>query len=164
MHLTDEQLGAYADGELTAAEFSAARKHVDACAACAAEVAALEALTGKLAGALEPSPEFHARTLARLRAMPLPRAKWWRFAFTPAFRFSAAGAAVVALTAVGAYEAGYLAFGPATDLAAGPTPAVLAPDENAAEAAVADQADFLEHLDMLEDLDALEAMDDGVPG
>lgn len=159
MHLTDEQLSAYVDGEFTAAEFAAARKHVDGCAACAAEVAAFEALTGKLAGAVEPSADFEARTLAKLRALPLPKAPWYRFVFAPSFRFAAAGAAVVAVAAVGAYQAGYMD-------AKGPEVAGTAPEATlvtSEDATVAEQADFLEDLEMIEELDVLEGMD-GVPG
>lgn len=169
MHLTDEQQSAFVDGALAPAELRAAREHLAACEDCTADVAMLEALQARLAGAtIEPSTEFEARTLAKLRAMPMPRAPWWRFVALPTFRIAAAAVALITLAVAGAYEAGYVHTGRqvAVHSVAAPGPSVAMPASalaSAEDAAIADQAEFLEQLDMLEDLDVLEAMD-RVPG
>ena len=99
-----EELVALLDG-VPAPELAAARRHVDGCAACRAELARLEAgVLALRAGspAPEPSPYFATRLAARLAAEPPPRRGLaallrrprWVLAFAAAAALALGGAAV----------------------------------------------------------------------
>lgn len=148
MHWTDEELGAYVDGELTRDEAAAARAHVAECAACRDTVAMLERVNEAVRdAAIEPSPGFEDRTLAKLRALSMPRRSWLGVLGFEGRRFVPAMAA--------ASLVGVVAIGYQTWMTPAPTPFD--------EVDVAEQADFLEDLELIEDLEVLESMDK-VPG
>lgn len=95
-----EELVALIDGALSPEALAAARRHVDGCAACGAELARLQAGVASLrAGspAPEPSPYFAARLAARLAAEPPPRRGLASLLRTPRWAIAFAGAAALAL-------------------------------------------------------------------
>ena len=76
-HLTEDQLGALADGMLEGGERAAAERHLASCAACRESLAGLLAVDGDLRGALGHDPgeayfdTFAARVGGRIRAAGL---------------------------------------------------------------------------------------------
>ena len=157
-HPTPEQLGAYADGELSPAERRAAADHLEGCAPCRTELHLLEQLSrGFGRAAIEPSAGFEARSLERLRALPMPRRAGWLS--WGALRVPALGLATLLLVAMGAWAV--------HEHRTGANPgheASLATPAQPEEIAVASQADFLEQIDLLEDLDLVEALDEAKAG
>lgn len=98
----EERLGAYADGELGAAEAAAIEAHLAACDACAREVAALRALDRLVGEAPMPAVsaaewrEVWAGIAARIAPERRMASRWpWR----RAAGFAAAAAACLALVA-----------------------------------------------------------------
>ena len=83
-----EELVAVLDGALAPGALAEARRHVEGCAACRAELARLEAAVSALrvgSPAPEPSPFFSTRLAARIASLPAPgraggllRAVTWR--------------------------------------------------------------------------------------
>lgn len=150
MHWTDEQLGAYVDGELSRDEAAALRNHLGGCGDCRATVTMLERMNEAVHdAAIEPSPEFEARTLAKLRAMPMPRRPWLSLLGFEGRRFMPAMAAASLLVVI---AVGYRNWKPAAQSAA-----------RFDDVEVAEQADFLEEMELIEDLEVIETLDK-VPG
>lgn len=91
-----EELSAYLDGQLADAEAERVRRHLDACAACRAELEALQATVQLLRSLPEEEPPagLRPRVLARVRQQAARRAPWRRVA-------AWAAAAAVAAAAVG---------------------------------------------------------------
>ena len=100
-HLSPDEFVDGAEGALDAARVA----HVETCASCAAEIAALQALLREVAApddVPEPSPLFwdHWRRRVKAAAASAPPASWWsRLTWRPFVAISAA-AAVVALMLV----------------------------------------------------------------
>jgi anti-sigma factor RsiW len=135
------------DGALAPDALGVARRHVDACAACRAELARLESTVALLrAGspAPEPSPLFATRLAARLAAAPPPRRRGlaglldlgpWRLAVAGGF-----AVALVAGVAAGVF--------------------VIHRARTADELAVAERLELLEDLEVVASLDDVESPDD----
>lgn len=150
MHWTDEQLGAYVDGELSRDDAAAVRAHIGECAECRGTVAMLERMNAAVRAAeIEPSPEFEARTLAKLRALPMPRRPWLSLLGFEGRRFMPAMAAASLLVVI---AVGYQRWKPAPHEAA-----------RYDDIEVAEQAEFLEDMELIEDLEVIETLDK-VPG
>ncbi|HEY6098232.1 MAG TPA: zf-HC2 domain-containing protein, partial [Anaeromyxobacter sp.] len=136
-----EDLVAVLDGDVAPAALAEARRHLDGCGACRAELARLEAGVALLrAGspAPEPSPWFATRLAARVAALPPPRR---RLAFLRAvpWRLVGAGglAAAVALGVV-----------------------LVRHERTAHELAIADRLELLEDYEVVASLGDVESADD----
>jgi anti-sigma factor RsiW len=66
------RLSAYQDGELSVLQSRELERHLESCAACQAELGALNELVGNLCRLthLEPAPDFSSRIMAGLRTRP----------------------------------------------------------------------------------------------
>lgn len=149
MHFADEQLGAFVDGELPRAEAEAVRAHLGECADCRGTVNMLERVNAAVREAeIDPSPEFEARALAKLRALPLPRRPWLRLLGFEGRRFMPAMAAASLFVVI---AVGYRNWQPSSDAA------------RLDDVEVAEHADFLEDYELIEELDVIEDIDK-VPG
>ncbi len=93
MHLSDETLSTLVDGQLAAAERSAAQAHLAACAACAQRLAELEAVVRLLRALpeVEPPREF---VLGRRRLAAEPRVRQLAAWYGASRAFAAAAAAL----------------------------------------------------------------------
>ena len=159
-HLNPEQLGAYADGELSPVERRAAADHLQACGGCRTELHLLEQLSrGFGRAAIEPSAGFEARSLERLRALPMPRRAGAGGFSGGVMRAPALGFATLLVVAMGAWAVHEHRTGGGLR-----QEAALAAEAQPEEIAVASQADFLEQIDLLEDLDLVEALDEAKAG
>jgi anti-sigma factor RsiW len=143
---TREELVAVLDGALAADALASARRHVDGCDRCRAELARLEAGVALLrAGspAVLPSPFFAARLSARLADLPSRRGRGLAFFFGTPWRLAAAGglaAAVVAAVTTGVVQ--------------------LRHERHAEELAVAERLDLLEDLEVVASVGDVDGPDD----
>lgn len=78
-------LSALAGGDLPPAEEATVRRHLEACPACRAELAQLEAVVQALRTTpeLEPPPWLASRIMARVRETAAPRRSWYARLFQP---------------------------------------------------------------------------------
>jgi anti-sigma factor RsiW len=95
--VTAEELALLLDGELTENRAGLVRDHLQGCARCRGEFAALEALVKEVAAPIEPRPDAVERLLARLDDVPpaAPRRRW-RTGIAGALAGLAAAAALAA--------------------------------------------------------------------
>jgi anti-sigma factor RsiW len=142
---TREELVAVLDDALAPDARAAARRHVDGCGRCRAELARLEsgvALLRAGSPAVEPSPFFATRLAARLAAEP-PRRRGLSFYLGTPWRLAAAGglaAVVVAGVAAGVVQARHV--------------------RSAEELAVAERLDLLEDLEVVASVGEVDGPDD----
>ncbi len=155
-----EDLVAWLDGELPAADAARVAAHVDACAACRREADGLRR-SGELVAALPratPSADFAARVLASSRAGAAPR-RGRLLRLVPAAAAAAAVAAVLLWRAVGPQrdaELGVLTASEERDIAAD---LYLLTNLDALESGSADEL-----IGIVDDLDVLEAAEPEVAG
>jgi anti-sigma factor RsiW len=143
---TREELVAVLDGALAPDALTAARRHVDGCDRCRAELARLEsgvALLRAGSPAVEPSPFFATRLAARLAAERPRRRRELSFFLGTPWRLAAAGGLVAVVVA---------------GLAAGVVRARHA--RSAEELAVAERLDLLEDLEVVASVGEVDGPDD----
>jgi len=136
-----EELVAVLDGALAPGALAEARRHVEGCAACRAELARLEAAVSALrvgSPAPEPSPFFSTRLAARIASLPPPRRAGGLLRAVP-WRPVLAGGLAVAL-AVGAV--------------------LVQRGRTAEELAVAARLDLLEDLEVVASVGDVETAED----
>jgi anti-sigma factor RsiW len=87
-HKAQETLWLFVEGALSAAEAQSIQGHIEACAGCRTELAAIRATRGALASAdaLEPSSDFHHKLAQRIDAWEVGRDASWMKVVTGAFR------------------------------------------------------------------------------
>lgn len=104
MKCSDEKISAFVDGDLPAREAARVRAHIDGCARCQKEEAALTQLRGGLASLPAPEPKEEDGWLAlarRLQTEPAPPVRFWqrwswrRWVLVPTFATVALAAALV---------------------------------------------------------------------
>ena len=143
-----EELTALADGALEAAEADAVRRHVRGCAACAAELAAIEEAVAFTREAFTELPElrpgFETRLRARLEeATAAP--SWYRRLWRPLF--------VGALASLGVLLVARSVGGPSSVLV---PLGIQAPPKKVAEKPVLfKDYEIIEHLDELENFETV---------
>ena len=102
----ENDLTAFVDGELSAADTARVRKHLESCAECRATAALLQRTVTTVVAlpAFQPSPGLRRRVLTRVEALPRPWAERFRDWFRPTvllpLGLGVALVAVLALVAV----------------------------------------------------------------
>lgn len=142
-------LSAFMDGELSVAQATAVRRHLDVCDGCRRQLADLQATDSilKEMEPLEPSPGFERAFRDKMADLEASRrSRWWERYFRPAWR-----PALAAGLACGIVAAVWVLGG---------TVANVSPEDRfmAENVEFLKDYDLIDNLDILENWEAIEAM------